>query len=152
MVSNTEAITSVAPQMTQPLPVSALSRVPEAPPPSENVAEVSNLTEVQNLNVSEIEEVELMDDPLGLSDSFLFARELSEAEPSSVIAAQTAAGPPLDAEALAEARRIQEAFQADVNMTTLLEIIRGADLGSFSLLAGDPEAKSGVANASVMPV
>lgn len=151
MVSSLDSLPSVAPQITQPMTVQKVVRVPDPLPPNDMAAEVPKTPPTEDVRALDPDKVELSDDPLDMPDSFEFASSISEAEPSSVIAAQVVSETEPSPEQIAEDQRIQEAFQADLNMTALLEIINGADLASVSMRVGDPDTAAS-AEGTTLPV
>lgn len=103
----------------------------EAPP---NVAEGRHAENSKSDNFTLLAEDD--EELFSLEAAVAEAHGLNDADIASVIEANTQAEPQLDQQALAEARRIKEAFQAGVSVTSLLKIIQGADLSTISLLLG----------------
>lgn len=92
------------------------------------------------------------EDQFSVEVSVFSVHALNDADVASVIEAQTQSDERPDAQALAEDRRINEAFQAGVSVTSLLKIIRGADLSTISLLLGGSTESAAAADVERMPV
>ena len=142
-------LTSVASHVVAPVTKSAPIKPPEAADVAPKVSEQRH----QDIDRSESQGLISDDEDMSLLEEVITAaNEMSEADMASVIDAQAKVETQPSAETLAEASRIREAFQAGVSMTSLLKIIRGADLATISMLLGEVKQSTGSQDGTMMPV
>lgn len=138
---------------------SPLRRPETIPPPTEkekSAAVVERPHEDDLIPEDDAPQPELSDRPFSLEATIRYASGFSEADIESIFEAKATSEivPELSPEKQAEAQQILEAFQNGLNLTSLLQIIRGADIATVSRLLSEtvsapvPEAE----NSSETPV